>query len=634
MAVEDDRLTGVSVNYPIVFLSGLVLVVGGILIFLLILKSIYGNFDLTELAPSPRNLSYIFVEKKHNVAILYSKYTESMFEEGSTWVTDNVDTWQQFARSSKLYFDLITDQQIENGDHFNYELLILPGVKALSEKQIVQIKAYLESGGSVFATGGIATFSYEGKWRGWKFFTETFGLKFTKEIKPREVYKIHTLRGNMPITAGIPTGYTLKIATWDRPIYAEILEPRTVQVSSWYDFRREAGLVRDEIEKSAGIAYGNYGEGRFVWFGFELNSVIGDQKDYINYNKLFVNCINWLTYRPIAYIKDWPPPYDAAAIFIPTVDENPGNANNLIAMLKSSQYPANFFIQPSVAESYPGIVKNLAKYGDVGAIVDIGFLAAADDTVNALYDKDAQFASIESAKSKIESLIEKPVNGIMPLYGFYDENTLQGMSSNDITYFVTDSLTDRSVPRVIIRNDEPILLMTKTARDDIEIVGEYGLKNPNFQRYTYEEDVDRILFESGLFVFKVHSKYQMNGGYVRVIDEILQYTRNKNMWLTNISDLKDWWLKRGRVELQYGSNSSVRMEVEVTNLAEEMIDNFVIEVNLNKKVENVGVSSDLVNTKIPEFEFNATSNILYLFIEDLEDGESRSFLIDFDNINL
>ena len=68
----------------------------------------------------------------------------------------------------------------------------------------------------------------------------------------------------MPITAGIPTGYTLNIATWDRPIYAEIVEPRTTQASFWFDFRREAGLVREQIKKSAGIAFGTYGNGRFV----------------------------------------------------------------------------------------------------------------------------------------------------------------------------------------------------------------------------------------------------------------------------------------------------------------------------------------------------------------------------------
>jgi len=54
----------------------------------------------------------------------------------------------------------------------------------------------------------------------------------------------------------------------------EVVEPRTTQASTWYNFKRDSGLVRDAIEKSAGIAYGTYGKGRFVWMGFELNSVL------------------------------------------------------------------------------------------------------------------------------------------------------------------------------------------------------------------------------------------------------------------------------------------------------------------------------------------------------------------------
>jgi len=632
--VAVGNFKGVSVNYAIVFFSGLVLLVAGVLIFLLILKSIYGNFDLKDILPTPENLTYLFVEKESNIAILYSEYWEAILPEGSTWVSDNVDAWESFAKSSKLYYDIITDQTIELGEHFNYDLIILPGAKALSDREIVQLKRYMELGGSVLATGGTASYSNEGKWRGWQFFTEVFGLNFSKEIKPTEIYKIHTLRGNLPITAGIPTGFTLKIATWDRPIYAEILEPRTKQVSFWYDFRREAGLVREAIQKSAGIAYGNYGEGRFVWYGFELNSVVGDAPvDFINYDRLFRNSIAWLTYEPIAFIRDWPPPYQAASIFIPTLDEDVGNVRNLVELLKSSRYPATFFMSPTVAQQNSTLMKSLAKYGDFGAILDIGYLESKKDTVNKLFPQEEQFKVVDGGVEIIQNITGEKVHGIMPYYGFYDDATLQSMANNEIDFVVTDSLTDRSVPEVKIRNDQAILQITKTARDDYEIIRGYNLRTANFQNFTYQEDIDRIVFEGGLYVYKVHSSYQLRPEYVRVVDDVLKYTRSKNMWLTSIEELKRWWLKRGRIELQFSTSSKVRMEVEVSNLAEERIDNFVIEIDLNKKVQNVDVSSDLVNTTIPEFEFRPENNTLYLYIQNLGAGESRSFLIDYENIS-
>lgn len=633
MAV-DEKIGGVPVNYAIVFLSGLVLTIASILIFLLIMKAVFGNYDIKDIMPTPANLSYAFKNKEANIGILYSTYTEdAVLSEGSTWISDNVDAWERYAKTSKMYYQIIYDMEIEEGNLEKFNLIILPGTKALSDRQIGELRKYMEQGGSLLITGGIATFSEEGKWRGWKVFTELLGLKFTKEIEPKEIYKVHTLRGSLPITAGIPTGYALKIATWDRPIYAEIKEPRTIQASMWYDFRREAGLVRDEIDKSAGIAYGSYGEGRFVWFGFELTSIIGEkQEDYINFNKLFINSINWLLYEPIAYIKDWPPPFDAAAVFVPSIDENPSNARNLLDILKSTQFPATFVVSPNTAVENSTLLKRLAKFGEFAAVVDIGYMDSATDTVNKLFDIETQKASISTAKNELEAIVEKPVTGIAPLNSFIDDNTLISMADESMDFFITDSLTDRSVPKVIIRNEQPILQITKTARDDYEIIREYGLTIPQYQTYTYLEDVDRVLYEGGLYVLKLHTEYQLQPQYVKVVNDVLRYVRQKNMWLTSINELKDWWLKRGRVELEYFTNSKVRMEVKVTNLSDETIDSFVIEVLLNKKISQVEISSDLVNTVLPKYELESNNNTLFLFIDNLEGGESRSYFLDYENM--
>ena len=82
--------------------------------------------------------------------------------------------------------------------------------------------------------------------------------------------------------------FRLKVATWDRPMAVEVLDPRTTQVSFWYNYRMDDGLVREEIKKSAGIAYGTYGKGRFMWMGFELNSIIGVQEDYILFRDVYL----------------------------------------------------------------------------------------------------------------------------------------------------------------------------------------------------------------------------------------------------------------------------------------------------------------------------------------------------------
>ncbi|MCX6173841.1 MAG: hypothetical protein NTZ27_03705 [Ignavibacteriales bacterium] len=632
MAVREAK--GLKVNYLIIFLSGLVLLITAFLVFLLIVKNIYGNYELKEILPTKNNLKFLTDEKKEKAGILYSKYTEIMLPSGSTWLRDNVDTWKKFIKNSKLDYDVISDQTIELGEHFNYKMIVLPGSKSLSDKEIMQLKRYVENGGSLFVTGGPATYSDEGKWRGWDFFKEVFGMNFNREIKPEELYKVHTLRGNLPLTAQIPTGYALKIATWDRPIYAEVLEPRTTQVSFWYDFRREAGLVREEIQKSAGIAYGSYGKGRFVWYGFELNSVLGVQKDYIYFERLFNNSVNWLIYQPTAFINDWPTSYDAAMIIVPTVKEQSENINYLGNVLSFTKSPTTIFVDPLLAKQNPGLLKSIAKKGDLGAIVDIGFLESADDTVNKLFSKEVQYSTLKFAADTLKKVSGKTVKALMPLNGYYDDNTLQSMSQLNYEFLVTDSLTDRSVPEIRIRNNKPIMIITKTARDDYEVVRNYGLVNPAFQRYTYEEDIDRVLFEGGLYVFKVHTEYQLQPQYSSVIKDIINYAKSKKIWVTSLQELGGWWVHRLGVEVRYETRSKRRIAVELNNPRDEKASDLIVQVNINKRVKNVSVSSDIINTRIPKYKLDIDSKTIYFYLDKMEAHETRSLLIDFDNVDI
>ncbi|PKL89188.1 MAG: hypothetical protein CVV23_06340 [Ignavibacteriae bacterium HGW-Ignavibacteriae-2] len=622
--------SGLRVNYLIIFLSGLVILIGGILVFLLIIKNVYGNYEIEEILPTRENLRQLAFEEK--AAILYSRYTENRLPEGETWVQDNINTWESYLGIFKMKYDVISDIDLEKGKHFNYKILILPGTFSLSDREIIQIKKFLDDGGSVFATGGPATYSDEGKWRGWDFFTECFGLRFIKELKLEDQSKIHTLRGNLPITADIPTGYTLKIATWDRPIYAEVLEPRTTQISFWYNYRKEKGLVREEIKKSAGSAYGFYGKGRFVWFGFNLNSVIGERDDFIYFEKLIKNSVHWLTYRPTSFIKDWPEPYVAAAIIIPVVGNEIGNVYNSTKLFSRIGYDPTVFVDANLYLDNPGVYKNLRANKQLGLISDIGFLESAKDTVNKLDDKTTQFSNLKKSKDSTEAISGAKVRGFMPYYGFYNEFTLQAMAKAGYEFLITDSLIGRSVPKIEIRENKPIMIINKTARDDYDIIRKYGLTDKRFQEYTYKEDIDRLIFEGGLYVLKVHTDGQLLSNYSDVIDALVKHMRKNNIWLTTVPELQTWWRQKGGIEVRYETRSKRRVTVEVSNPRDTDMTDFVVQVNLNKKIKDIEISAEIINTKLPKYRFDDSTNILYLFIDQLKSGETRIYLVDFKNV--
>lgn len=630
----NNKLFGLKINQFFIVFTGLIILVSAILIYYFILRGVYGRFDSSDLIPDSEIIENFLFGKKSEVGILYSKYTENTLPAGSTWLNDNISTWKKFLGDVNLKYEVISDQTIEKGEHLKYKLLVLPGTKSLSEKEAIQIKKYLENGGSVFATGSIGTFSEDGKWQGWEFLNQVFGLKFSHEIKPDEYTKIHTVCGSLPITANIPTGFPLKVATWDRPMAVEVLDPRTTQVSFWYNYRMDDGLVREEIKKSAGIAYGSYGLGRFMWMGFELNSILGVQEDYIYFDRLFNNSLKWLTYSPIAYVRDWPTGYDAAAVVTPVLSNDVANIKNILPFLKEEGITPTFFVDPATTESNKQLVKQISMYGEVAALVDVGYLSSVNDQFNKLNSFDDQLRIITNAKQSIEKITNSKVNGVLPYYGLFDQNTINAVINSNLKYILTDSLTDRSVPKTIIRGDRRITTMTKTARDDYEVIRDFGLTLPEFQFYTYQEDLDRVLFEGGMYIFKVHTEYQCRKDYAQVIRDVIKDLKKKKFWITTASAIQKWYEKRDYIEIKTERRGKTRVTLKISNPGVDAINNLVIDLDLNDRAKNISMGSEIIGTKPASIKHNPGSQMVYLYIDNLKPGESRLYYLDYDKASL
>lgn len=604
------------------------MLIASALIFLLIIRGIYGVFEVDDILPSKG----IFGKPKSQIAILNSRYTQNMLPKGNTWILDNIATWEKYLSNLNLSTTIISDEDIELGKHYDYKLIILPGAKSLSEKEIIQIKKFLERGGSVFATSGVGSFSDDGKWKGWDFINETFGIRFTKELSRDETYLVHTLRGSLPITAGIPAGFALKVATWDRPVAVEVLDPRTTQVSYWYDIKKERGLVRQEIKETAGIVYGTFGKGKFVWYGFEINSIIGINQEYLYFEKLFNNSINWLLSLPVSIPKIWQSEFKAGAILTITLDNKLENANNLIPLIQKNNIPCTFIIEPEIAISDSARVRNIAQYGEVAIIVDIGYISSWDDTDNKLFDQDEQTNRIKEAKSVVEKITGKKVLGMMPKFGLFDQNTIFAAIKNNISYIISDSLTDRSVPNVVIKGKDKVVILSRTARDDYEVIRDYGLEEPVFQFYTYQEDIDRLLFESGLLILNFHSEYQLQSKNVGVIEQIFNDLKRKDFWITYPSGIVDWYKKREQIEIKAEQRGKYRIALKISNPSDKTIENFTLDIDLNKKVRNIVLGSEIIGTKPVKIRHSEGDNILYITVDKLKAGESRVYYIDYEEV--
>ncbi len=609
------------------FLTGLIVLIFSALVYLLIIRTVYGRFSSSELVPNAKAVNDLVFGTFPSTAILNSEYTKNILADESSWFDDNLKTWQKSLRNLDIKYQHISDEDVELGRIDDYHLIVLSGCKSLSEREVIQLKKYLENGGSIFATGGTGSYSEDGKWRGWDFLSDVFGITFRKEIGNDDKTKIHTLRGGLPITANIPTGFPLSIATWDHPVAAEVLDPRTTQVSFWYNHQLEDGLVREGIKETAGIVYGNYGKGRFVWMGFEINSVLGRQDDYVYFDRLFNNCISWLTYRPIAYLRNWPNGYRGAAMLAPIISDSLKNINYLLSVLGETKTKATFFVNPSIAGQDPQLIKSLVNYGEVAAFVNIEF-------VNDLSDKNNLIETISNDKIQLERITGVSVEGIYPAINVLSENTLKTLMTAGFKYFISDSLDDRSVPKTIKRNDEKIISISRTVRDDYDIIREFNLTERDFQFYSYQEDVDRIAFESGLYLFKMHLNYQCTQQNIEVVRDVIRDIKSKDYWIATASEIAEWSDKKEFIELRTQKRGSSRVAVTITNYGNFKINYLVVDVDLNQKAEKVSLDTEIIGTKKAQFKHKDGSQFVFMSIDELAAGESRTYYIDYDKYNL
>ena len=126
-----------GVNQGLIVILGLAIVVLSILVFLFVLREVYGNFSSSDFIPNENDLKNVLFGREPNVAILYSDYTKNMLPNNNTSLRDNIVTWEKFLNYHNCKFESISDENIETGNHFKYDLLILPNILSLSDLEII-----------------------------------------------------------------------------------------------------------------------------------------------------------------------------------------------------------------------------------------------------------------------------------------------------------------------------------------------------------------------------------------------------------------------------------------------------------------------------------------------------------------
>lgn len=206
---------------------------------------------------------------------------------------DYVRGYYQALVESRIPFNLTDERQLEPDYIGRYNVLVLPNVAALSDKQCAQLRDYVEKGGAIVATHETSLCDEWGKRRSNFALADLFGCDYAGKTDPRVQNSYLTVHGPHPLTAGfddtprIMAGTKLVHVTPRGPVQA----PLTL-VPSYPDLPMERVFTTVWQTDTPMVYLRTVGKGRVVYFPFDLDRCFWETSNQ-DHLALLRNAVAW-----------------------------------------------------------------------------------------------------------------------------------------------------------------------------------------------------------------------------------------------------------------------------------------------------------------------------------------------------
>jgi len=679
------------------------------------------------------------------VALLRSEYTRqahrALSNNSTDWIDVTLRSWREFLldNTRNISFSEITDADVEAGDLDDYDTLILPSVRAMSDQEIENIKAFMENGGSVFATWTPGIYKPDGSWRGWGFIEEAFGVDFVDFVErgtgnyrvyqdtfpgqtppglyhpdyyfsesngigdaqttssdrtfsssdfpplsgyrrtgsltdtpPKSDYATadtltlrirdidgqlrrqkavsvsyytwtggetesqipypytntgilrFTLRGNTPLTANIPSGYRVKVQVYNPGVRMRVMEPRTIPVGFWYDFATEDRVITEALTTTTGAVYGTYGQGRFVYVGFQRDAMgvgLDDREDFVVLGRFYANIINYLRRRPIIWVHDWPSDYAGAAVLTGIGETEIDNFAGVADIFAQDNIPGTYFVRPDQAPEHRALLQRLYDAGDVGVQDDL--LHNTDGSEN------FQRERLANLRLMLESIVDGPVTGYRSTKrGQFSPNTLNGLTEAEYLYFLPDSIGRRTVPKIMGFPYETLTRIGVTTDSDLAVFDQTPRETNDIRNLFFQENIDRVRYEGALYHLIYSSDMLARPENRDILRNIVRTLREQNFWVQSGDELTHWWRLRKGLDVDIRQRGPHRLVMSVSNNNGNTAEEMSVTIALGRAVEGVRIQPELIGIPTPEPILQANNTELLLRIEQLNPQQNRIFHID------
>ncbi len=533
--------------------------------------------------------------------------------------TDLHEVWLERLGETGFPAEVLTDRTLPEklGE---YDVLVLPASVCLSAAEREAVRDFLDGGGGVLCTWATGVRDEHGNWRGWEFLSEIAGVRVWGETREHDRgIGYFFFNGNRILSSGIPAGFRIELAHYDSGVLAT-----AGSADAYYSNWRLEPVAGGSVNESyCAVSHTEKGRGRVVWYGFNIALPKMTEKSKPVLDRLIGNSIRWAAQHPVAGLATWPLSERSAVVFAVDAERDFENVQTARELFERNAVPTTFFCVAQAAAAHREITRKISAAGEVASHGDRHEIFAGQP-------EEVQAGRLLDSRETLVYITGRPVVGFRPPEEEYDDATTGALREAEFEYLVANDRSrdgfDRAVPDFIGPGGD-LVRIPRVGLDDYWLLVVEDSRDPYRTMSAMKADFERVHRMGGVYFLSLHTHLTSTPEWMDILENMINYIKSEDSWITTCADLVDWWNKRERVRIRAGLVSWRRVALSVSSLHEEVIPDVGVILSLPHDLRSVTLESDMVEFSRPSYEFDGDDRMI-IHIRDLLPFENRTYWID------
>lgn len=508
------------------------------------------------------------------IAILYSELTEKIDYSNSNKIIDVITAWELFLMQENIPYAVIYDDDLESGIEDDFDILILPSVKYISDNQFEELQKFLGNGGSIISSGSKLFFRQNGL-NEYQNLESLFGLSNLEATPSDNISFLHSIIPNHLNQFKLDGEIVLQITNKNQALFCDVIKNNTSAYGYIFN-NKEANANKSSL------IYGTVGTGRFLWTGFDINDVIGGSEDLWEFKRLILNSLNWMDKKTDIYIENFTESLSSPVIV--NLQYNNALEPELIDVLQKNNIKPNLIVN-SDQRVLKEIINNFSSDEIILDLSQNNLLTPSAASV--LIDNFNKEYSVSLSTIIVQKQFLKNI----------DLNLIQTAGINKVLYIEQVPGIPKSINKDFLSIPFVNFGYDPTSSNVI-----------NFLNYNPKVDCE-----------------------VNAEDELLEkinQLKSQQFNFITLNELAKWWNVRERITYEIKIISDTEMELLVTNKSSVVINGLNIFLNITNKIDRKTLTISL-NNSLLEYYFDNTSGAVVIRLDKIPPSSLSKIKINF-----